>query len=453
MKKLLAMLIAAMLILSIGVVAMAEDGSFNLAGAIESVEDGGTVTVTQNVTVKETIAIDKNVTVVLQNGAVITGEDVRVFHVKKGTLTLTGNGTVESTHQEGGALVETSSVIRVGDNGTGDKVDAGLVIDENVTISTNRCYGVSVFGSGTNETVTVKGKIEVSAPSTAAAIAGNGLTQYAGTVINIEGGTLTSESGLAIYHPQEGTLNINGGTIKGTGGIEAKSGTINISGGALIEATAEATIQNPNADGPSSNGYAIAAVTNSAYTGNVKFNIKSGNCYGGPVAELTDEGFEDESKQGDIEITAGIFSYDVSEYVVDDSAVIKIDANNGNGFIVTSSDTVKINAGENGVITVLKASENLSITANEGATVKNESEEDVTVNGEKVASGESVTIEAEPAKPVYRDTVTIEIGGEKAETVKTDKEENPNTGAPAFINVAATVVVVAIVGAVVLKRK
>lgn len=53
-------------------------------------------------------------------------------------------------------------------------------------------------------------------------LAGNGL--YSGTTTTIsDGATLTSTNGVAIYHPQNGTLTIKDATITGLGGIESKS--------------------------------------------------------------------------------------------------------------------------------------------------------------------------------------------------------------------------------------
>lgn len=63
------------------------------------------------------------------------------------------------------------------------------------------------------------------------AIAGNGSEGNGGTTITIKGGTITSPT-TAIYHPQEGTLNISGGEISGAlSCIEFRGGEANISGG------------------------------------------------------------------------------------------------------------------------------------------------------------------------------------------------------------------------------
>lgn len=73
----------------------------------------------------------------------------------------------------------------------------------------------------------VKGKIH--ATSEASALSGNGMDQT-GTEITVEDGAeLTATGNVAIYHPQKGTLTINGGVITGTSGIEAKAGETTVS--------------------------------------------------------------------------------------------------------------------------------------------------------------------------------------------------------------------------------
>ena len=75
--------------------------------------------------------------------------------------------------------------------------------------------GIAVFGTGSE--VSIKGGEIIASGYT---IAGNGNGQNNGTTINIEGGTLTSENDVAIYHPQDGVMTVSGGTITGQDGIQ-----------------------------------------------------------------------------------------------------------------------------------------------------------------------------------------------------------------------------------------
>ena len=91
------------------------------------------------------------------------------------------------------------------------------------------------------------------------AITGNGSRH--GTAITINGGVITgtcANDNLGIYHPQDGTLTITGGTITGySSAVELRSGTLNITGGTL-RATATTYSCNPNDSGTTTVGAAVA---------------------------------------------------------------------------------------------------------------------------------------------------------------------------------------------------
>lgn len=280
-----------------------------LQGAVDAANAGETIVLLTDVALNSTtgtVTINKNLTIDLA-GNNITGDEVRVFHITKGNVVLTGSGTVSSTHAVGGALEDSKSVIRIGDNDTVDTpVEASLTVDTGVTVSSNHCYGISLFGSATKESLTVKGKVKVT--GNASAIAGNGSTQYRTneTTINIvNGAEITATSDTGIYHPQPGTLNIDG-YVEGPTAVEMKSGELNITSNATLKATGSATSQVPNENGPSSSGYAIALVDNSAYDGSVVAKV-SGGTVTGPVAKLNDSNTS-ESGNATVEITGGTFS-------------------------------------------------------------------------------------------------------------------------------------------------
>ena len=277
----------------------------SLQSAIDMARDGDTVTLLKDETLDATdatITVDKTVTIDL-NQHTVAGNAVRAFHVINGTMTLTGTGTVTSTTMQD----PNSSVIRVGNNGTAGTTPAGLVVGENVVIKAPETYGISVFGNATEETLTVNGTVTATGP--APAISGNGM--YDGTTITIgETANISASQSVAIYHPQGGTLTINGGII--TGGIEAKSGTITINGNPSISAVGEKN-HTANGNGPSTTGYAIAIVDNSAYGNGATITINSGS-YNGPVEYLKDgNGVGSGNESGSITVCGGHFSAPVSK--------------------------------------------------------------------------------------------------------------------------------------------
>ena len=274
----------------------------SLQSAINMARDGDTVTLLKDETLDATITVDKTVTIDL-NQHTVAGNAVRAFHVINGTMTLTGTGTVTSTTMQD----PNSSVIRVGNNGTAGTTPAGLVVGENVVIKAPETYGISVFGNATEETLTVNGTVTATGP--APAISGNGM--YDGTAITIgETAKISASESVAIYHPQDGMLTIKGGII--TGGIEAKSGTITINGNPSISAVGKKD-HTANGNGPSTTGYAIAIVDNSAYGNGATITISSGS-YNGPVEYLEDgNGVGSENESGSITVCGGHFSAPVSK--------------------------------------------------------------------------------------------------------------------------------------------
>lgn len=164
-----------------------------------------------------------NASVLIKNGG--------VFTLESGTLTnsSTDNGT-------------SHVVVRVkGDASTGAASTANIKGGKIVT------DGTPVFVSYKGATVNVSGG-ELESHGLAA-IAGNGSAGLGGTTINVSGGTLTAYSGTdvndmacGIYHPQDGVLNITGGTINAVDGVGVlmRSGQMTMTGGE-IAATGDAT--------------------------------------------------------------------------------------------------------------------------------------------------------------------------------------------------------------------
>lgn len=246
------------------------------ADAVAAAMDGDTITLMSDITLTSTVEFTKEAKIKLDlNDHSITGENVRALWVKNGTLALTGTGTITTVAAETDAINPESSVIRVGDN-DGDVRAVALTIGENVTISAPATYGVSAFGSATNETVTVYGTIN--ATGTRAALAGSGTDTSTGTILNIEeGAKLTAENYYAIYHPQNGTLNVNGGEITGVGGIQMCAGMLNITGEPVITAT---NAHDPGtvdgSDGAVLDGAAVSLVNRSYPGGAPDAKIDSG---------------------------------------------------------------------------------------------------------------------------------------------------------------------------------
>ena len=164
-----------------------------------------------------------------------------------------------------------------------------------------------MFGSKTQETLIVNGSVAVT--GNFSAISGNGNAWYKGTTITIGStATITAKTTNAIYHPQDGVLNVYGtvGNTSNKGGIEAKAGTINIYDGAKINGF-KSTTHTANSNGCSTTGYAIAVVNNSAYAGGVKVNIDNLNGEFNYKLGIIDDDEVAADKKGSITINNGYF--------------------------------------------------------------------------------------------------------------------------------------------------
>ena len=284
----------------------------DVATQLPAADKNGVITLEKDVELAATHEFSQDVTLNL-NGHNITANDVRALWVKVGTLTIEGQGIITSVKPENGSLKDASSVIRVGNENSNNNA-AKLVLGEGVVVEAPATYGVTVFGTNSSLEATINGTIHsVVSP----ALAGNGSSNLKATTITL-GNTakVTADNAIAIFHPQAGILNVNGATVQGTGGIEMKSGTLNVADGSKITATAKTTSHQANGNGTSTNGYAIVAVdTNGGYVGKVVVNVAGGTVTG-PVDKVVDKAPAAE-KEGSITVSGGTFTQDVTEFLAD----------------------------------------------------------------------------------------------------------------------------------------
>ncbi len=140
--------------------------------------------------------------------------------------------------------------------------------------------GIAIIGAGSGNTeavvsATINGGTISS--SKGFAIAGNGKTAEPTTII-VNGGTITSASddGAGIYHPQNGTLTITGGSISGAVGVQMCAGSLSISGEPTITATQGDKSASKTGDGSISDGAAISIVGRTGYADLGTVEIKGG---------------------------------------------------------------------------------------------------------------------------------------------------------------------------------
>lgn len=148
-------------------------------------------------------------------------------------------------------------------------------------------------------------------------IAGNGANHN--TNITMNGGK-ASGSACGIFHPQQGILEVNGGTIEGSTGIEIRAGDLKVSGNPEIIATGEYKFVD-NESGNSSSGVGLAVAQHTTKKP-ISVEIKGGTICGKmSLAEANPQGnsAEDLAKVT-MNITGGSFvgevdSADVSNFI------------------------------------------------------------------------------------------------------------------------------------------
>ena len=198
--------------------AVAEVGNVpftTLEKAIAAATDGDTVILLGDLKINTQIDISTGKNIVLDLGGHKLSSDLpTAIKLTHGCLNVE-NGTIEANGE----------AFRI----NGNTSEASLKIASNVEVVSNEDCCVFMYGGGaklfTSGNLTSKGVY--------ATIQGNGLASSAGTLIDISGGKITHSDSVAIYHPQNGIMNITGGVIEGSTGIYFKSGSLNITGGTI----------------------------------------------------------------------------------------------------------------------------------------------------------------------------------------------------------------------------
>lgn len=276
------------------------------------------IKLTDNIVLTNTLEINRATQLTIDlNGHNITANGFRAIHIKQGVVTI--KSEQPATISAEGSVPVDNSVIRLGDGAEAfqdSKNTVNMTLEENVTVSTTveTCYGITVFGGSTTETLTVNGKVMTTGRS---AVAGNGNAWNNGTIINIgEKAEISTTSNVAIYHPQDGTLTVSG-KVTGAGGIEIKAGKLEVTATAKITATG-AISHTPNNNDPSTCGYAIAIVENEKYTAGVKeVKISKDATIEGPIAVLKDsENANTQNVQftGDVKMLVKVTTIDAKSF-------------------------------------------------------------------------------------------------------------------------------------------
>ena len=261
----------------------------SLEMAFDIAEDGDVITLYKDVELASMVTVDKELTLDL-NGYTLNATAEKAFSVVAG-----GNLTVDN-----GFVSAAGYAFRMDNTASG--AEAVLTLGEKLSVVANYCC---VFIKGNSVLNTSAYYMETLEEF--ATISGNGNAGNEGTTINVYGGVIYRNDDLAIYHPQVGTLNVYGGEIVGTTGIEMRAGTLNIEGG-VMAATAEVLTAFANGSGSTVTGAAVAISQHSTEK-EIIVNITGGEFYG--LAALYEVEVEEEPTDVTMLVEGGTFNGEV----------------------------------------------------------------------------------------------------------------------------------------------
>ena len=189
--------------------------------------------------------------------------------------------------------------------------NAEVTIDKDTVLTASGSKGAAVFigqDADAKYTLNVYGKVIQESKSFA--ISGNG--SYKGTTtINIYDGAEVKSASVAIYHPQAGVINVNGGLVEGYCAIGIKSGTLNINGGTVRGTADDHVLDDSNSTSGTIiyDGSAIVVDSRAAgYAGNVNINVTGGtveSCYSTAIREIGEQDKPNMTQLTKLNITGG----------------------------------------------------------------------------------------------------------------------------------------------------
>lgn len=245
-------------------------------------KNGGAYTLNSDVILSEPLVVEKTMTLDLNGHSIKpAAEGLKLVLNTKDAVVLVRRGaqlTVNDSSSNKQGSIDTNSNAAI--------LTAVKLTDSNDEKGENASQPATLIVNGG----TIKGS--------SYGICGNGTRHN--TSITINGGNIEAADavdGTGIYHPQDGILTVNGGTISGhNSGIEIRAGKLEVKGG-TIKHTAATFKKAANGNGTTITGAAVAV---SQHTTNKALNvtISGGELQGGDLYALYEEDLQDENASG-----------------------------------------------------------------------------------------------------------------------------------------------------------
>lgn len=256
----------------------------------------------------------------------IKGTNIVVYVKANGSEFNLYDGTIEVTENQNAIYVNENSDVHIyGGVVTTNSSASTINGKKSSTINVDGGKVESLYDSTSAAAINANGNVNVNSGSVECAKGTGILFSSTNGTLSISGGTVSSQSGKAIYNIDNGSVAISGGTISATTGIAIRNegtGTVNITGGTV-----------------------------SATTGNAIRNVSTGKITIGQAtgATTTITSANADKSQGTVYLNAGTANETILEITggtVENTAAsgyARAVNNNGKGNIVISGGEVKIN--------------------------------------------------------------------------------------------------------------
>lgn len=359
------------------------------ADLVSCVAEDNTCKLTANIILENLLDIKKEVVIDLNGHSIVAGDEltfngnmIQILHGAKLTVKDSGEGGLISTGDSGkvwGALGLTKK------NETDITKTAILVIEGGIV--EGFYYGIS----------------------------GNGNADRINTSITINGGivrSISEDSGLGIFHPQDGSLTVNGGTITGATGIEMRAGTLVVNGGSII-ATGTPLDVNPNGSGSTTFGAGIAIAQHTTLK-NIDVTVNGGEIKGfsalyesnpqnnTEVAEKVSVAIKGGSFEATNNGTVPVYSETLTNFIEKGEFGTEVDEKYLSNEVVTEEENGVHFVGEKHAVTVGAAEHGTAVTDKTEAIL-----------------GQTVKVTATPGKDYELDKIIVAIANGEVE-VKAD---------------------------------
>ncbi|MBQ2947242.1 MAG: hypothetical protein IJE04_05330 [Bacilli bacterium] len=247
----------------------------SLEEAILNVSSNDIITLISDVTLDNTLQINKTVNINLNGKTIVAAE--KVFEVKGGYLNLSGSGTIKESKPKYGA------VMLVGSNNVNDNKYSSVHVGKDITLEgwsgifisheNSKSYGVVVYLDGKiNAVDDVDGDTGIGVY-----VNGNIKDKESNPVINISDGAQINSTGTGLYIAGYSNFYIGKAKITGVeSGIGIKSGILNINGATVTATGIDKTPTGGYNNGIKASGTAIQIESNNGYAGDIQINISNG---------------------------------------------------------------------------------------------------------------------------------------------------------------------------------